>query len=75
MRNSQAWREPPRKPARWLHAFIKVARVMEELSFDELAERHGVGAPTLRKRYERARKKLAAALTRSGKECTQYEAE
>ena len=48
---------------------------MEELSFDELAERHGIGAPTLRKRYERARKKLAAALTRSGKECTQYEAE
>lgn len=50
-------------------------RVMEELSFDELSARHGVSAPTLRKRYERARKKLAAALTRSGKECAQYEAD
>lgn len=50
-------------------------RVMEELSFDELGERHGVTAPTLRKRYERARKKLAAALTHTGKECTQYGAE
>lgn len=47
-------------------------RIMEELSFDALSERHGVAAPTLRKRYERARKKLAQALTHSGKECTQY---
>lgn len=47
-------------------------RVMEELSFVELGERHGANASALRKRYERARKKLAAALTHTGKECTQY---
>lgn len=47
-------------------------RVMEELSFDALSERHGISAATLRKRYERARKKLAAALTHTEKECTQY---
>lgn len=50
-------------------------RVMEGLSYDELSERHGTAAATLRKRYERARKKLAAALTHSGKECISYEAE
>ena len=38
-------------------------RVMEERSYDELAEIYGVGAATLRKRYERARKKLAQLLT------------
>lgn len=47
-------------------------RVMEELSFDELSRRHGVNAAALRKRYERAKKKLAAALSAQGKECTQY---
>lgn len=47
-------------------------RVMEELSFDELGERHGTPPATLRKRYERARKKLAQTLTHTGKECTQY---
>lgn len=38
-------------------------RVMEERSYDELAEIYGIGAATLRKRYERARKKLAQLLT------------
>lgn len=38
-------------------------RVMEERSYDELAEVYGVNAATLRKRYERARKKLAQLLT------------
>lgn len=47
-------------------------RVMEELSFDELGERHAANAAALRKRYERARKKLAAALTPLGKECREY---
>ena len=76
-RKRQLFAPPPQPPASdpdYIGAELR-GRVMEELSFDELAERHGIGAPTLRKRYERARKKLAAALTRSGKECTQYEAE
>lgn len=38
-------------------------RVMEERSYDELADIYGVNAATLRKRYERARKKLARLLT------------
>lgn len=40
-------------------------RVMEALSFEDLAARHDVSAAALRKRYERARKKLARALTAS----------
>ena len=38
-------------------------RVMEERSYDELAEMYGMNAAALRKRYERARKKLARLLT------------
>lgn len=38
-------------------------RVMEERSYDELVEIYGGNAATLRKRYERARKKLARLLT------------
>lgn len=37
-------------------------RIMEEMSFEDLSARHGASASTLRKRYERARKKLAGAL-------------
>lgn len=45
-------------------------RVMEELSYDELSAVYGKSAAALRKRYERARKKLARALTgaRAGEE-------
>lgn len=38
-------------------------RVMDELSYDELSAIYGKSAATLRKRYERARKKLARVLT------------
>lgn len=38
------------------------ARVMEEQSYETLAKIHGMRAATLRKRYERAKGKLAAAL-------------
>lgn len=37
-------------------------RVMEELSYDELSAIYGISAAALRKRYERARRKLAGAL-------------
>jgi len=37
-------------------------RVMEEKSYEELSEIHGKSAPALRKRYERARKKLLTTL-------------
>ncbi|HIY21542.1 MAG TPA: sigma-70 family RNA polymerase sigma factor [Candidatus Flavonifractor merdigallinarum] len=39
-------------------------RVMEERSYEELAQMLGKSAATLRKRYERARGKLARALTK-----------
>lgn len=42
-------------------------RVMEERSYDELSAIYGASPAALRKRYERARKKLAAAL-RPGEE-------
>lgn len=42
-------------------------RVMEERSYEELADIYGASPAALRKRYERARKKLAAAL-RPGEE-------
>lgn len=38
-------------------------RVMEERSYEELAQIYGVSPAALRKRYERARKKLAGLLT------------
>ena len=38
-------------------------RVMEERSYEELSQMLGHSAATLRKRYERARHKLAWALT------------
>lgn len=38
-------------------------RVMEGRHYDELARIYGQSAATLRKRYERARGKLARALT------------
>ena len=40
------------------------SRVMEERSYEELAQMLGKSAATLRKRYERARGKLARALTK-----------
>lgn len=39
-------------------------RVLEGLSYAELSQIHGKSAAALRKRYERARKKLAAELSR-----------
>lgn len=41
---------------------IVYGRVMEDLSYDELAKIHGKSPAALRKRYERARKKLAEQL-------------
>jgi RNA polymerase sigma-70 factor (ECF subfamily) len=41
---------------------IIYGRVMEERSYDELSSIYGPSAATLRKRYERARKKLQAQL-------------
>lgn len=42
------------------------SRVIEEKSYAELAEIYHVSAPTLRKRYERAIKKLSQALKENG---------
>ena len=50
---------------------VVFGRVMEGRSYDELAEIYHVGAATLRKRYERARRKLARLLTETKE--VQYE--
>ncbi|MCK5129731.1 MAG: sigma-70 family RNA polymerase sigma factor [Clostridiales bacterium] len=58
-------------PEKILSALLKLSgadralvygRIMEERSYDELALIHKISATALRKRYERARKKLAGAL-------------
>ena len=41
-------------------------RVMEEKSYEELSAIYGKSAAALRKRYERARRKLAGALAGQG---------
>lgn len=41
-------------------------RVLEGLSYEELSQIYGKSAAALRKRYERARKKLAAELSQDG---------
>jgi len=41
---------------------VVYGRAVEELKFEELAEMHGKSAASLRKRYERARKKLSKIL-------------
>ena len=43
-------------------------RVLEKLSYEELSQIYGKSAAALRKRYERARKKLAAELSRERQE-------
>ncbi len=46
----------------YLDRAIVYARVMEQVRYNELAERHGKSPAYLRKRYERAIKKLAEEL-------------
>ena len=47
---------------------IVLGRITESLSYTELAQRQGVSEPVLRKRYERAKKKLAEYLLKTESE-------
>ena len=47
---------------------LVISRAMDDLDYEQLALIYGASPPTLRKRYERAKKKLASALREQGLE-------
>lgn len=53
--------------------FILLGRITESLKYAEIADRLGMCEPTVRKRYERAKKKVAEQLYQTGSEDIQYE--
>ncbi len=52
--------------------FILLGRITESLEYAELAGRIGLSEPTVRKRYERAKKKVAAQLCKTESEELKY---
>lgn len=53
--------------------FILLGRITESLKYAEIADRLGMSEPTVRKRYERAKKKVAEQLYQTEREDIQYE--